>query len=128
MSPKNSTPPAVGVMPPINGNGALNCQLRLPLSASVPVIHPAQSLGSSVLPKPSGEPLQGSPMAAFAIASAAAACAGTDQATSPVKIRFKVGSYAGLFHSAPPCEPGQKRVPAAVIGASVLSMRVIGRL
>src|SRR5450432_2993942 len=112
MSPKKSKLPEVGVMPPISGKGALNCQRCLPLSASVAVIQPAQSLTSSNLPKPSGEPLHGCPVDTLATASADAECTVTHQSTSPVKTRLCVGSIAGLFHSAPPCEPGQKCVPA----------------
>src|SRR4029077_7922633 len=124
MSPKNTRPPAVGVTPLISGNGALNCHFCAPVSASVAVIQPAQSLGSSWVPKPFVAPLHGVPAGDFARSSTDIRCTVVHQSTSPVKMRLLTGLYAGPFHSAPPCDPGQKRVPAVVIGASTFSTRV----
>src|SRR3984893_12301818 len=128
MSPNSSRPPLVAVTPPIIGNGAWNCHLRWPLAASVAVIHPLQRLGSSCWPKPSVAPLQARPEGALTSAAAGTACTVVHQSTSPVKMRLSAGSNAAPFHSAPPCEPGQNRVPCAVMGASTFDTVVTGVL
>src|ERR1700744_3470773 len=66
MSPNKTNRPVVGVTPPITGNGAWNCHLRSPVSASLAVIHPDHIFGSSCLPNPSVAPLHGFPAGAFA--------------------------------------------------------------
>src|SRR5579872_7471604 len=121
MSPNNTTRPVVGVTPPKMGKGARNCHLRSPLSALLAVSQPDHFLGSSCLPKPCVAPLQGLPAGELAKAPAGTACTVVHQSTSPVKMRLSAGSKAGPFHSAPPCAPGQNRVPWAVIGASAFS-------
>src|SRR4030081_2210366 len=128
MSPNNNSPPVVGVTPPIKGNGAWNCHLRSPDVASVAVIQPLQSFGSSCLPKPSAAPVHGLPIGALTSAAAGDKCTVVHQSTSPVKMRLFAGSNAAPFHSAPPCAPGQNRVPCAVMAASAFDMVVTGFL
>src|ERR1700744_2034754 len=118
MSPNSTRRPVVGVTPPSSGNGAWNCHLRSPVSALLPVIQPDHIFGSSCLPKPCVSPLQGLPAGELPSALAATACTVVHQSTSPVKMRLSAGSKAAPFHSAPPCEPGQNRVPCELIGAS----------
>src|ERR1700674_5080036 len=128
MSPNRTNRPAVGVTPPMRGKGAWNCHLRSPLSASLAVIQPDHILESSCLPKPWLAPLHGLPSGALPSAAAGTACTVVHQSTSPVKMRLSAGSNAAPFHSAPPCEPGQNRVPCAVMGASTFDTVVTGVL
>src|SRR6267154_6508131 len=128
MSPNNNRPPLVGVTPPMMGDGAGNCHLRSPLAASVAVIQPPQCLGSSCRPNPSVAPLHGRPGGALTSAAAGTDCTVVHQSTSPVKMRLSAGSNAAPFHSAPPCEPGQNRVPCAVMGDSTFDTVVTGFL
>src|SRR5579872_2944608 len=41
---------------------------------------------------------------------------------------FTMGEYVGPYQFVPPCEPGKKRVPSFVRGASVFSILVTGTL
>src|SRR6266404_5033020 len=67
-------------------------------------------------------------MGALTSAAAGTDCTVVHQSTSPVKTRLSAGSNAAPFHSAPPSEPGQNRVPCAVMGASTFDTVVTGFL
>src|ERR1700735_1741421 len=126
MSPNRTKRPVVGGTPPSSGWGAWNCHLRSPLSALLAVIQPDHIFGSSCLPNPWVAPLQGLPAGEFPRVFTGTACTVVHHSTSPVKIRFSAGSKAAPFHSAPPCDPGQNRVPCGLIGDSAFVTVVTG--
>src|SRR5476651_1725306 len=109
MSPNRTNRPVVGVTPPISGNGAWNCHLRSPVSASLAVIQPDHNFGSSCLPKPSVAPLHGLPAGALPRVFTAVAFIVVPQSTPPVSVRSCAGSNAGPFCSTLPCATGQNR-------------------
>jgi hypothetical protein len=119
-------PPAVAVTPATTGAGARKRHRGRPVAASNAATQPRASRRGSMRPNGSTSralPVHGTPVFPSSRPGGVVHTV-VHQSTVPTTSVPDAASYAGPFHSAPPCTPGQKRTPAGV-GATVSLSSVV---